>query len=440
MSIAFIALSALVTLGAADLTIPSHAEDSIPQLSITVAPRPADSIPQAPLETLPLSVDTLPHPSIPAEARALWVTRFDYDSEAAIGRIMETAARAHFNIIYFQARGAGDAYYRSSIEPCAALLCGKLGGTPPYDPLEVAVREGHRRGLEVHAYLNALTGRPAGIDGRCKSIPEPDAGNPRHMLLDHPEWVMSDRTGKRLPCPNSEEYLWVSPSYPEVRTRLATVAADIARRYDVDGIHLDRIRYPGNAWSYDAASRAGFGRNPDLYPADWKAYRTGLVNSMVRETYDSIAAVRPALVLSAAVWGVYDDIWNWKTLGGHTDLMQDSRAWAKQGYMDILVPMTYSRIKVPYCSRIDWGCMLDEQLEGAERETGRQMYIGIDASKGAREIVEQIRLARSRGVTGMAIFSFTDANKARVWPMLEAGVFASPAVVPAMPWKRAGTH
>ena len=58
------------------------------------------------------------------EARALWVTRFDYDSEAKIARIMETAARSNFNIIYFQARAAGDAYYRSSIEPCAALLCG----------------------------------------------------------------------------------------------------------------------------------------------------------------------------------------------------------------------------------------------------------------------------------------------------------------------------
>ncbi|HZJ00224.1 MAG TPA: family 10 glycosylhydrolase, partial [Gemmatimonadaceae bacterium] len=100
------------------------------------------------------------------EARALWVTRFDYDSEAKIARIMETAARAHFNIIYFQARAAGDAYYRSSIEPCAQLLCGKLGGTPTYDPLEVAVREGHRRGLQVHAYLNALTGRAAGIEGQ----------------------------------------------------------------------------------------------------------------------------------------------------------------------------------------------------------------------------------------------------------------------------------
>lgn len=373
------------------------------------------------------------------EARALWVTRFDYDSEAKIARIMETAARAHFNIIYFQARAAGDAYYRSTIEPCAAILCGKLGGTPTYDPLEVAVREGHRRGLQVHAYLNALTGRAAGIEGQCKAMPDPDPGNPRHMLLDHPEWVMSDRTGRRLPCPNSEEYVWVSPSFPEVRTRLAQVAADIARRYEVDGIHLDRIRYPGNDWSWDPASRAEFGKNPDLYPGEWKAYRTGLVSRMVRETYDSVTAVKPSLVLSAAVWGVYYDKWNWKTLAGKTDLMQDSRAWAKEGYMDILVPMTYYRIK-DYCSRIDWGCTLDEHLEGDERQTGRQMYIGIDASKGAREIVSQIELARRHGATGMAVFSFTDADNSGVWRLLESGVFAARAPIPEMPWKTQGTR
>jgi uncharacterized lipoprotein YddW (UPF0748 family) len=374
-----------------------------------------------------------------AEARALWVTRFYYDSEDKIARFIETAARAHFNIIYFQARASADAYYRSNIEPCAALLCGKLGGTPTYDPLEVAVREGHRRGLQVHAYLNALTGRAAGIEGQCKTMPEPDSGNPRHILLDHPDWVMSDRNGRLLPCPNSEEYVWLSPSFPEVRTQLARVAADIARRYDVDGIHLDRIRFPGNAWSWDAAARSEFGKNPDAYPAEWKAYRTSLVSRMVKETYDSINAVRPNLVLSAAVWGIYYDKWNWKTLAGKTDLMQDSRMWAKDGFIDVLVPMTYSRIKA-HCARIDWGCMLEEHLQGDERETGRQMYIGIDASKGAREIVNQIRLARDHGVTGMAIFSFTDADNSRVWPLLEAGVFARPATVPQMPWKQTGTH
>ncbi|MDQ3242550.1 MAG: family 10 glycosylhydrolase [Gemmatimonadota bacterium] len=370
------------------------------------------------------------------EARALWVTRFDYDSEAKIVRIMETAARANFNIVYFQARAAGDAYYRSSIEPCAALLCARLGGTPSYDPLEVAVREGHRRGIQVHAYLNALSARAAGIAGQCRAIPEPAPGNPRHMLLDHPEWIMTDRRGLPLPCPNSEEYVWVSPAYAGVRQRLAAVAADVARRYQVDGIHLDRIRYPGPEWSHDAESSRQFGKDPITNSREWRAFRTGLVNAMVRETYDSVAAVRNGLVMSAAVWGVYDDIWNWRTRAGATDLMQDGRRWASDGYIDVLVPMTYYRINATKCSRIDWACVLDEHMEGDERATGRHMYIGIDASKGASEVVKQIRLARNRGVTGVAVFSFTDADNSRIWPLLSRDLFAEPAAIPLMPWKR----
>jgi len=369
------------------------------------------------------------------EGRAIWVTRFDYDSEAKIKYIMETAARAHFNVVYFQARAAGDAYYRSSIEPCAVLLCGRLGGTPSYDPLEVAVREGHRRGLQVHAYLNALSGRPAGIEGQCRPMTEPDLGNPRHMLLEHPEWGVTDRNGRALPCPNSEEYIWLSPGFPEVRTRLAKVAADVARRYDVDGIHLDRIRYPGTAWSYDAVSLAEFGRDPVRYRAEWLAYRTNLVNRMVKETYDSVTAVKPELVFSAAVWGVYEDKWNWRTQGGLNDLMQDPRAWARGGYMDVVVPMDYYQIKPVLCARADWTCLMLDHLEVAGRRTGRQMYIGMDAGKGVREIVSQIKVARRNGAAGVALFSFGEADRAGVWPVLAAGVFAERAIVPPMPWK-----
>jgi uncharacterized lipoprotein YddW (UPF0748 family) len=370
----------------------------------------------------------------PVEARALWVTRFDYDSEAKIARIMETAARANFNIIYFQARAAADAFYRSDIEPCAVLLCGHMGGTPPYDPLEVAVREGHRRGLQVHAYLNALTAQPARISGVCNVIHESDPGQPRHMLLDHPDWVMTDRRGRRLPCPNREEYLWLSPGFAGVRTRLAHVAADIARRYDVDGIHLDRIRYPGPEWSYDPASLAEFGREPSLFPAEWRAFRTDLVNRMVKETHDSVAAIKPMLPISAAVWGVYDDNWHWRTVRGSKDLMQDARAWARDGYLDVIVPMTYYSIERVECSRADWSCLLSEHVAGSAA-TGKQMYIGIAAKKGAAEVVSQIRLARERGATGIAMFSYSTAAEKNVWGVLAATVFSEKAQVPAMPWK-----
>ena len=148
-----------------------------------------------------------------SEARALWVTRFDYDSEAKIGRIMETAAKANFNIVYFQVRASSDAYYKSEIEPCASRLCGKLGGTPTYDPLAVAVREGQKRGLEVQRTSTRLL--ETGGDRRTvQSDASPDPGKPRHVLLDHPEWTMADGRAS-APCPNSEEYIWLSPSYPQ---------------------------------------------------------------------------------------------------------------------------------------------------------------------------------------------------------------------------------
>ena len=79
-------------------------------------------------------------------------------------------------------------------------------------------------------------------------------------------------------------------------------------------------------------------------------------------------------------------------------------------------------------------------MQGGERDTGRQMYIGIDASKGAREVINQIRMAQRRGVTGIAVFSFTDADNSRIWPLLLASVFSERSSVPAMPWKRAGTR
>ena len=183
-----------------------------------------------------------PPPEPTTEGRALWVSRFEFDSPQKIELIMQRAATANFNIVYFQVRGAADAIYRSAIEPCATVLCARLGGTPLYDPLELAVRAAHDHGLELHAWLNALTGLGAGGAAQCATLVESEAGNPRHLLLEHPEWAMVDDAGERQRCPNAEEYVWLSPAIPEVRTRLARVAADITRRYAVDGIHLDRNR------------------------------------------------------------------------------------------------------------------------------------------------------------------------------------------------------
>lgn len=369
------------------------------------------------------------------EARALWVSRFEYGTSADIVSIMTDAKRANFNLIYLQVRGVADALYRFGLEPCSIRLCGKLGGTPSWDPLEVAVSEAHTRGIQLHAWLNAFTGWTPTNAITCAALVESDPGNPRHVLLEHPEWKVVDDAGTPHPCPNSEESVWLSPGIAGVRTHLARVAADVARRYDVDGIHLDFIRYPGRKWSYDTASLRAFGLDPVIDTSEWAQFRRDQVSAAVRETHDSVLAARPAAVLSAAVWGIYRDRWSWNSSEGFGQYFQDPRAWAASGDLDVAVPMTYWTIKGSYCAYTDWLCLLDDHLP-AYRDAKRHMYIGMYATYGPDEMLREIQLGRDRGVQGFTIFSYGSAKSTGLFDALASGAFRLPAKVPAMPWKQ----
>lgn len=385
------------------------------------------------------------------EGRALWVTRYEYNSPADVAEIIATAASANFNVIYFQVRGQGDAYYRSDIEPCAVRICGKLGnGTPPWDPLEVAIREAHARGLELHAYMNALPGWPSprsNIRQFCALLAESRPGSPRHMLLAHPDWVMTLRDGTPMDCYTSQEpeYAYVSPGIPAVRTHTARVIADVVRRYPVDGVHLDRIRYPGPGYSHDEPSlqafRARTGREPARGPdPEWDQFRKDQINAIVKAIFDSITAVRRDIPLSAAVWPIHDRAkFGWPSSSGVAQFFQDARAWAAGGYIDVLAPMTYHRINERYCSynlpgrrtNPDWACLLDDHQAGLQ-STGTQLYMGLWADYGPEELVKQVRLGREKRVHGFALFSYESARNAGLFTALRETVFAEKAQVPPM--------
>lgn len=386
-------------------------------------------------------VDSLPRA---VEARALWVNRFEYMTgkgasadQARIVEILEKAKGANFNLVYFQVRGMGDAYYRSALEPCAISLCGKLGnGSPSWDPLEFALREAHARGLQLHAWLNALSifSAPKGNPGYCAHLVESAPGSPRHVLKAHPGWAVARSDGVPETCESSVaqelEYVYVSPGIPAVRTHLARVAADVARRYAVDGVHLDRIRYPGPRWSYDSASLRAFGKDPAADPSGWERFRRDQVSLAVKEVFDSLRAATPRkVVLSAAVWGIYDDRWGWDSSRGVGQYFQDPRAWARGGYLDVSVPMTYYTIHSTYCGFADWACLLDDHLKGYEG-TGSHLYIGIDAKKDAAEVERQVRLGREKGVKGFSVYSYNSMESNGLWGVLGGGVFAGKAEVP----------
>ncbi|HYH80173.1 MAG TPA: family 10 glycosylhydrolase [Longimicrobium sp.] len=377
------------------------------------------------------------------EARALWVNRWDYGSAATIAQVMEVASRANFNIVYFQVRGPSDARYRSALDPCSPRLCGRLGGVPTWDPLEVAIREAHARGLQLHAWINALSGWESRTAGECNLLQRSVAGQPNHVLIDHPEWAMHTRRGRPQACPNGEEYVYLSPGHPGVRTHLARVAADVVRRYEVDGVHLDRIRYPDAGFGWDPASLEAFGGDPAADPAGWARFRRELVNRVVAETHDSIAAVR-RVPLSAAVWPIYDrDRFGWRSSSGVAEFYQDTWEWARQGDLDVAAPMTYFYVAERPCSYLprrpgqepnpDWACMVADHVNGM-KPTGRHVYAAILAGLPFGEMEKQIRIGRERGVNGFAVYSYGALQQTGAWRMLGSGPFRERAVVPKMPW------
>ncbi|HVL61839.1 MAG TPA: family 10 glycosylhydrolase [Microbacterium sp.] len=401
----------------------------------------------------------------PVEARALWVTRFEFTSGSAvdfakIATIMEKAASANFNIVYFQARAAGDAFYFSDLEPCSPRMCTTLGGTrPAQDPLAVAIAEGNKHGIEVHAWLNAYTGFISGSAFICNS--QFINSTPMNWLKANPDWSMSTKnftTGDIARqvdnCVGTTEYMWVSPGVPAVRTHLARVAADIARRYGplgLKGIHLDRIRFPGSTFSYDPATQEAFRQETGAYPtsnfqATWSNFRRELVNKGVREVRDSIRAVSPAMVLSAAVFPGYKRegaMATWSASWSHTDLFQDPQAWAQGGYLDVEAPMNYPAtatstswtVKPTYCSSLDWTCVMDDHIERIERQSGRHVYVGVGAIKGWAEVQRQLELAHDRSATGVSVYSFSQVDGWNGWALLAAGPFKHKATIPAMAWK-----
>lgn len=378
-----------------------------------------------------------PTPVSPAEeARALWVSRFEYASPTDIDSIIARAARTNFNVIFFQVRGAGDAFYDSAIEPCAVALCGSLGnGRPSWDPLARAVAAAHARRIELHAWINALSGWSAGSAASCTLLQPSAPGSPDHMLIAHPEWRVVNAAGSAQACPDApNEYVYLSPGIPAVRTHLARVAADIVRRYAVDGIHLDRIRYPGQAWSYDTTSLHAFGKDPAAFAADWAQFRREQVALAVRETFDSVRSARPSAALSAAVWGIWQDRWGWNSSHGFGQYFQDPRAWVAAGSLDVAVPMTYYAIATTPCGFADWACLLDDHLVMQSGSSARHVYIGIAASRGTAQVLQQIELGRRRGVKGFALYSYSSVT-AEMRAALAGGPFALPAAVPPREWQ-----
>ncbi len=268
----------------------------------------------------------------PQPVRAVWVARFHFRTPDDVRRIMENAASIGCNTVLWQVRGEGTVGYRSRIEPWWKEFNYR---DPGFDPLALAVQEAHRRGLRIEAWMNVMPG------WRGRTPPPPTS--PPQLCNAHPDWFLHDAAGVRQPL--GDFYVVVNPCLPEVRRHITSVAEEIVSRYDVDGIHLDYVRY---AWDGApnakkkfprdqrtlAAFRQETNRRPDDDPRTWDEWRAKQITQLVGEIRATVNRVRPGASLTAAVWRNPQIAFN--------DYLQNGTVWLKAGWVDALMPMTYT--------------------------------------------------------------------------------------------------
>ncbi|MEC7239868.1 MAG: family 10 glycosylhydrolase [Myxococcota bacterium] len=347
------------------------------------------------------------------ELRGIWVTRWTWKTEEELRGILRDVDNAGFNAVFLQVRGEFDAFYPSEIEPWGRHLTGIPGKDPGWDPLAVAVDQAHDLGLQLHAYLNVFPLWKAGED-------LPGEGSPTHAIRAHPEWEILGPQGERLLTPE-QPYHFASPGNPEVRFRIAQVAADIDYRYDVDGIHLDYIRYPHKNASRDPVSMSRFDASKPW--ADWQ-------RDQVHATVAGVSAM-VSVPVTAAVWGVNENRWGWSGVSqGKHDYYQDSHAMLERGLLDAIAPMVYWPNQSRRGERLDFSTLVADHVSNRGQ---RHVYVGVNAELTYEQLVECIRSARQQGAQGVIVFDYSlvrdNLNR------LKSDVFQLPAQPPAMEWR-----
>ncbi|MFQ6618158.1 MAG: glycoside hydrolase family 10 protein, partial [Fidelibacterota bacterium] len=363
------------------------------------------------------------------EARGIWLAFLDWTSpryESAqkkwMREVIDNLKKTNMNMVFFQVRARGDAFYRSSYEPWSATITGEMGKDPGWDPLQYMIQQAHSSGIEVHAWVNVFVLWTA-------DSPPSDTS---HAYYKHPDWFCVDKSGRRQELPDD---IYLSPGIPDVQEYLHNIAMEIVQNYDVDGIHFDYIRYPSAVYSWDWVSRSRWkdpAENPDnlSYP-DWQREQ---INTFVRNFYTHATSVKPMLKLSAAVIGKYNHPetgWD-----GYNQVYQDAKKWMQEKSMDFLVPMLYW----PIGQQNPWApfeILLREWVK--ENSFGRQILAGIGAYRyipyNFKEISNEIDTSRVVGASGEVFFRYGSLVKGELWDDLSYGKYRYPANIPAMTWK-----
>jgi uncharacterized lipoprotein YddW (UPF0748 family) len=378
-------------------------------------------------------------PPLQREMRGMWiatVANIDWPSrnnlsadqqKAELISILDRAVSTGINAIVFQVRPAGDAVYQSDLEPWASLLSGQQGTNPGYDPLAFAVEEAHKRGLELHAWINPFR---AGNSSDTTKMVAPHLYKTRRDLI-------------RVYAAS----IWMDPGEPEVQDHSMRVISDIVRRYDIDAIHADDYFYPyvvndnaGKPLAFpDETTFAKYGGGLSL--ADW---RRANIDRFVERMYREVHAIKPTIKVGISPFGIWrpGNPTGITGLDAYASIYADSRKWLQQGWVDYLAPQLYWAISPPqqsFTALLDW--WIGQNSAGRHVWPGLAAYRVNDGTSSAfsmQEIPEQIRQTRLRPQeTGHLLYNTSwtlTRNGGALAAALSSDLYKTRALIPAYPW------
>ena len=373
--------------------------------------------------------------------RAFWADAFHYGYKTQLecDRMLDDAATARANALFVEVRHRGGSYYLNSLEPPAE------DDTWPsnFDALAYLIEKAHAKGVEVHAWYPVTPLWPL-------SRPPVDKA---HVWYKHGPTA-----------PGSDMWMSVSskgalstsldPGHPEAFRYLTNVILHAARYYELDGIHLDYIRYPEDAdygWNPTAIDRFKRQENrtasPGTNDARFNVFRRTQITNLVRQIYLRAHAIRPSIKVSAALisWGngPTSDA-GFLSTDAYATVFQDWRSWMEEGILDVGIPMNYFRESSNATFFDRWA-----EFE-KDRQYRRMMLLGIgNYLNPVQSSMNQLGRAlapsaKGNSLGGVTFYSYAVTNQEKAtggvtelnddFYKAVAGMFARDALPPELPW------
>lgn len=379
------------------------------------------------------------------EFRGVWVAtveNIDWPSRPGLSSdkqkreliaILDKCVELNLNAVIFQIRTQADAFYASKLEPWSEYLSGQMGEPPKpyYDPLQFAVEEAHRRGLQLHVWFNPY---------RVRVPSAKSAAAANHASVAHPEIVR--KYGK---------YLWFDPGAPAAEEFFIAVLKDVVTRYDIDGVHIDDYFYPyqekdkagkvvpfPDDETYQRAVAAGV----KLARDDWRRQN---VDHLIERMYTEVKKIKPWVLVGISPFGI------WRPgnppgivgLDQYSTLYADARKWQQEGWLDYLTPQLYWQVESEgqsYPKLLGWWA--EQNAKQRHLWPGNfTSRIGDGSRKGgawtADDLIRQIEVTRATpGATGNVHFSMKALmkNSGGISDKLKEGLYKDSALVPESSW------